>query len=68
MSDRFGKNISVKNVTSESFEFTVPVCVSNAFFAWVFQFAGNMVIVSPDFVQERYITELEAAIDEQLSM
>ena len=66
MSDRFGKNISVKNVTSESFEFTVPVCVTDTFFGWLYQFNGSMVIVSPDFVRDRFIAGMESNIDDHM--
>ncbi len=65
--DKFGAGISVQNVTSKSFETTVPVCLSGTFFAWVFQFAGRMTITAPEYVQDAYARQLQTAIDDVLT-
>ncbi len=64
--DRFGENIELKNVCKTTFEVTVPVRLSSTFYAWVFQFAGEMSILAPEGVREMYAASLQEAIDETL--
>ena len=52
--DKFGKNIPVNIVDDNHFETMIEVEASPPFFAWVFQFAGDVLIVSPDEVKNKF--------------
>ena len=56
----------VKAKNRDMFEVTLPVSISHTFFAWVFQFVGEMRILAPDYVREKYAGYLEKALDEAL--
>lgn len=59
--DRFGTEFSSEQVDEKSFQATVEVSVSKTFFAWVFQFTGEMEIVAPQEVWQQYQEMLTAA-------
>lgn len=61
--DRFGEDVDLRILDSSAFDVTVPVAVSNTFFAWVFQFTGEMRILAPSHVRESYSGFLEKALD-----
>ena len=65
--DKFGEGIELKNVRRETFDVTVPVSISGTFYAWVFQFVGEMSIVAPGHVKDAYADYLQEAIDDVLS-
>ena len=60
--DRFGEGIEIQNITEDEFDFTVPVAVSGTFFAWVFQFTGQMKILAPAPIKEAYSDFLKKAL------
>ena len=60
--DRFGEGIDIKVLCDALFEITVPVSVSGTFFAWVFQFTGEMKITGPEWVVEKYENMLDEAL------
>ena len=62
--DRFGEGISLENITKETFDVTVPVCISGTFYAWIVQFVGELTIVSPGSVKDAYTEYLQEAIDD----
>ena len=64
--DRFGEGIELKNVTKQTFDVTVPVCISGTFYSWVVQFVGEMNIVAPGHVKDGYADYLQEAIDDAL--
>ena len=64
--DRFGKEIEIQTTDSGIFDVTVPVAISGTFFAWVFQFVGEMQIIGPDSVKEMYKRVLQGAMDDML--
>ena len=64
--DRFGEGIELKNVTKQTFDVTVPVCISGTFYAWVTQFVGEMTIIAPGNVKDAYAEYLQEAIDDVL--
>lgn len=66
--DRFGEGIELKNVTKQTFDVTVPVCISGTFYAWVLQFVGEMNIIAPGHVKDAYAGYLQEAIDDVLSV
>ena len=63
--DRFGDGIELKP-GKKHFTVTVPVSLSTAFYAWVFQFVGKMSIVCPEHVREAYAGFLQEALDDVL--
>ena len=61
--DRFGEGPEIKNLTEDTFDITVPVSISGTFYAWVFQYTGEMQILAPESVREAYARMLQDAID-----
>ena len=47
--DRFGTKIETKQTSDDYFITTVEVSLSPPFYAWVFQFGGDMKILSPKY-------------------
>ena len=66
--DKFGPDVSVKNVRRDTFEITVPVHISGTFYAWVTQFVGEMTIVAPDHVRNTYAEYLQEGLDDVLGV
>lgn len=64
--DRFGEGIELKNITKQTFDVTVPVCISGTFYAWIVQFIGEMNIVAPGHVRDAYAEYLQDGIDDVL--
>ena len=64
--DRFGTGITLKAARKDSFTVTVPVSLSTTFYAWVFQFVGQMNIIAPEHVREAYAGYLGQALDDAL--
>ena len=64
--DRFGEGIELKNVTRQTFDVTVPVCISGTFYAWITQFVGEMTIIAPNHIRQAYADYLQEAIDDVL--
>lgn len=60
--DYFGQDVVPENVTADTFDVMVGVSVSNPFFAWVLGYAGDMWIVGPPGVIERYRVLLDNEI------
>ena len=60
--DRFGEETEIKKAENNTFDVTVPVAVSGTFFAWVFQFTGEMKIQGPESVKEKYREMLQGAM------
>ena len=59
--DKFGLDAPFSNITEDTFDVTEEVAVSGTFLSWLFQYAGNMMIVGPEDVREMYYEMLEAA-------
>lgn len=52
MRDRFGREpIFVPEADGQHFHFTVPVCVSEQFYGWVFGFGGKVAVLAPQEVR-----------------
>ena len=64
--DRFGEKIELKNITKQTFDVTVPVCISGTFYAWVTQFVGEMTIIAPGNIKDAYAGYLQEALDDVL--
>lgn len=44
----------------------MPVAATGTFFAWMFQFVGEMKIMEPKSVRDRYAYALQEALDDAL--
>ena len=64
--DKFGEQVEIRNVQQDTFDITVPVSISGTFYAWVFQFVGEMNIIAPGHVKDAYADYLQEAIDDVL--
>ena len=53
--DKFGNNFETWKSTVDSFYVKARVCVSDAFYAWIFMHGGEIRIVSPAGVYNRYM-------------
>ena len=61
MIDRFGRDVPMELLDTQSCALYAPVCVGSPFFGGVFQFCGGVRILAPDDVRERMLLMLEAA-------
>ena len=63
--DRFGEDVETKQLNEDRFSAQIFVKPSSTFFAWVFQFRGEVIITAPYDVKENYIKMLTNAVDSQ---
>lgn len=59
--DRFGENVETTPLDCAHFRAEAEISVSQTFFAWVFQFCGNIEIIAPRQILEQYQDMLEKA-------
>ena len=59
--DKFGKKVRLSRINPYTFDATATVAVSGTFLAWVFQFAGQITILSPEPVRKMYAEMLRTA-------
>lgn len=45
--DRFGEQVQTEIVDNAHFKATVSVILGSAFYAWIFNYAGKMKLLSP---------------------
>lgn len=64
--DRFGDDVQTSVISKSQFEAVVNISVSQTFYAWVFQFAGAMHIISPKSVRDQYKHMLDQALEQML--
>ena len=60
--DHYGLDIETRRNTDDTFIAKVPATLSPTFYGWVFQFAGQMKIVSPD----KAVIEFKKILESQL--
>ena len=60
--DKFGESVQISNVTQDSFDATASASVSGTFLSWVFQYAGQMHILSPEPARRLYEEMLTSAL------
>lgn len=53
--DKFGEDATTILLDNNYFKVIVDVSVSPTFFGWVFQFAGNMTILAPKDVKDKFV-------------
>ena len=61
--DRFGMDIRLTDRNDTSFCITTTVVPSGPFYAWVFQFNGNIEILGPSKVRDEYISWLKKTLE-----
>ncbi|MFZ2539231.1 MAG: WYL domain-containing protein [Oscillospiraceae bacterium] len=54
MIDRFGESVETEIIDDEYFKATVDVTITPTFYAWIFKFAGNIKILSPFNIIDKY--------------
>ena len=59
--DRFGEKAATKPLDTGHFQAEAAVSVSQTFFAWVFQFCGDIQILAPRPILKQYHEMLEKA-------
>jgi len=63
--DRFGSKLETEQVSDDYFAVTVEVSLSPTFYAWVFQFNGDMMIKGPDIAVQKITEMAETLIKRQ---
>ena len=61
--DKFGENTKMVRVDEDTCSARVTVQISPTFWGWLFQFAGEMRIIEPEYLIERYKKLLDAACE-----
>ena len=64
--DRFGTDLNIIRRDEKSLDVTVTVNLSPTFYGWLFQFAGEMTVIAPGPVCDKYAERLQTAIDDAL--
>lgn len=58
--DRFGESVKTSILDDTSFIAEVDVSVSQTFFAWVFAYAGKIIIIGPNKVKDDFLNQIKA--------
>lgn len=61
--DYFGKDVTPFNITEETFDVNIRVCVSTTFFSWVMGYVGDMTIAGPKRVCDAYRETMQKGIE-----
>ncbi len=59
--DQFGEEVETWKASEDTFCTKVKVAYSPAFYGWVFQLEGNIQIVEPEEIRERYRSMMSTA-------
>ena len=62
--DRFGEKVETEIADDETFYAYVDVALSPTFYSWVFKFAGEIRILSPEAASEEYIKMAKSVIEQ----
>ncbi|WP_407384162.1 helix-turn-helix transcriptional regulator [Ruminococcus sp.] len=57
--DKFGKDIEVQVINTQTFSVVVSASVGHVFYSWIFGFGGKVSIKSPNDVKDEYIKMVE---------
>lgn len=63
--DKFGEGTKMKRVDEHTIEAKVLVRIAPTFWGWVFQFAGQLRIVSPEHIIEAYQEQIRKSIGKE---
>ena len=61
--DKFGKDVEVITVDEEHFEVRETAAISGTFFGWLFQYVGDIELVSPANVLKEYVARTKAVAE-----
>ena len=61
--DQFGDDIRICKTQDERLDITVTVHISPTFFGWLFQYVGEMTLIAPDSVCQKYVVMMKNGID-----
>jgi hypothetical protein len=59
--DKFGRRVTIFNANETTFDVSVTVSVSGTFLAWLFQYAGEIVLLGPQEAKDLYMQMLNQA-------
>lgn len=62
--DKFGESVPMTRTNGDIITATVKVQIAPTFWGWLFQFGGQMKILSPDSVKQEYKKQVAALIDQ----
>lgn len=62
--DRFGENVETEIATDETFFAYPEVALSPNFYSWLFKFAGEISLLSPEGAREAYMEKARAVLGE----
>lgn len=57
--DQYGVDVDTEVCTEDTFIARVPAMLSPTFYSWIFQFAGQMKIISPEKAVEEYKSQVK---------
>lgn len=66
VADQFGTDMEILRREEDRMDVRVTVHLSPTFFGWLFQYAGDMTVISPESVCEEYARKLQTALDDAL--
>lgn len=64
--DQFGEKLEISKKRENRMDVTVTVHLSPTFYAWLFQYTGEMTVIAPEHVREAYAGYLQEALDDAL--
>lgn len=62
--DRFGEDVDTRPCSDTTFRVRVSVLASKVFYGWIFQFCGQIKILTPLSIREEYKAMVQAALSE----
>lgn len=64
--DRFGERVKTEIATDETFFAYPEVALSPNFYSWLFKFAGEIKLISPELARKEYIEKALAVIEDSI--
>ena len=59
VTDRFGDNIFITNVTDQTFDFTIKAAISDALVTWITNYADMIEVIKPAELRDKIIDRVE---------
>ena len=66
--DRFGRKVDIRKTGDGLYQVTVDVILSGTFYGWLYQYVGEIILVSPEFAVQQYANRLQDALDDVLGV
>ena len=63
MVDQFGENLEIVSRKTNYLDISAVVRLSPTFYAWLFQYTGELMVIAPEHVREAYAGYLQDALD-----